>query len=166
MNRQTEKRKILTNKSEEMRDILISDFTNVAFQNAFKKYFKEFGVEIKNWECLFNELTEESKNKAYVRLDENGTSVGFILFKIIQLSDGFFEEKLGFIREFWIAKEYRNKGYGSELIKLAEEFFKENGICKSILTTDTAEHFYEARGYHKDRSYTAKNQDEVFVKVL
>ncbi len=149
-----------------MKDILISDFSNVAFQNAFKKYFKEFGVEIKNWEGLFNELTEEGKDKAYVRLDENGTSVGFILFKIIQLFDGFFEENLGFIRELWIAKEYRNKGYGSELIKLAEEFFKENGICKSILTTDTAEHFYEARGYHKERSYTAKNQDEVFVKVL
>ena len=166
MNRQTEKREILTNKSVEMRDILISDFSNIAFQNAFKKYFKELGVEIKNWDGLFNELTEEGKNKAYVRLDENGTSVGFILFEIIQLSDGFFEENLGFIREFWIADEYRNKGYGSELIKLAEEFFKENGICKSILTTDTAEHFYEARGYHKDRSYTAKNQDEVFVKVL
>ena len=149
-----------------MKDILISDFSNVAFQNAFKKYFKEFGVEIKNWDALFKELTDESKNKAYVRLDENGTSVGFILFEIIQLSDGFFEENLGFIREFWIAEEYRNKGYGSELIKLAEEFFKENGICKSILTTDTAEHFYEARGYHRDRSYTAKNQDEVFVKVL
>ena len=73
---------------------------------------------------------------------------------------------MGFIREFWIAEEYRNKGYGSKLIQLAEEFFKENGICKSILTTDTAEHFYEARGYHRDRSYTAKNQDEVFVKVL
>ena len=166
MNRQTEKREILTNKSVEMRDILISDFSNIAFQNAFKKYFKELGVEIKNWDGLFNELTEEGKNKAYVRLDENGTSVGFILFEIIQLSDGFFEENLGFIREFWIAEEYRNKGYGSELIKLAEEFFKENGICKSILTTDTAEHFYEARGFHKDRSYTAKNQDEVFVKVL
>lgn len=149
-----------------MKDILISDFSNVAFQNAFKKYFKEFGVEIKNWDDLFNELTEEGENKAYVRLDENGTSVGFILFKMIQLSDGFFEENLGFIREFWIAEEYRNKGYGSELIKLAEEFFKENGICKSILTTDTAEHFYEARGYHKDRSYTAKNQDEVFVILL
>ena len=87
-----------------MKDILISDFSNVAFQNAFKKYFKEFGVEIKNWDALFKELTEESKNKAYVRLDENGTSVGFILFKIIQLSDGFFEENLGFIREFWIAE--------------------------------------------------------------
>ena len=128
-----------------MKDILISDFSNVAFQNAFKKYFKEFGVEIKNWDDLFNELTEEGENKAYVRLDENGTSVGFILFKMIQLSDGFFEENLGFIREFWIAEEYRSKGYGSKLIRLAEEFFKENGICKSILTTDTAEHFYEEK---------------------
>lgn len=149
-----------------MRDILISDFSNVAFQDAFKKYFKEFGVEIKNWDGLFNELTEEGKNKAFVRLDESETCVGFILFKIIQLSDGFFEQNLGFIREFCVSKEYRKKGQGSELIKLAEEFFKQKGICKSILTTDTAEHFYKTRGYSKDRSYAAKNQDEVFVKEL
>ena len=149
-----------------MRDILISDFSNVAFQNAFKKYFKEFGVEIKNWDSLFIELTEEGKNKAYVRLGENGTCVGFILFKNIQLSDGFFEQNLGFIREFWVSKEYRGRGHGSELIKLAEEFFKQKGISKLILTTDTAEHFYETRGYSTDRSYAAKNQDEVFVKEL
>ena len=36
-----------------MKDILISEFSNVAFQNSFKKYFKEFGVEIKNWDALF-----------------------------------------------------------------------------------------------------------------
>lgn len=44
--------------------------------------------------------------------------------------------------------------------------FKKNKILKSILTTDTAESFYEKRGYSKALSYTAKNQDPVFVKEL
>ena len=149
-----------------MRDILVSDFTDKLFQNAFQKYFKELGIEVKDWEGLFREMTEEGGNKAYVRVGEDGSIIGFIQFKFIQLSNWFFEEKLGFIREFWIAEEYRNSGHGSELIKLAEGFFKENNIHKSILTTDTAEHFYTARGYHKDLSYTAINGDEVFVKVL
>lgn len=165
MNRHTEKI-TTTNNSEKVKDILLSDFSNTVFQNAFKEYFRELGVEIKNWENVFKELTEEGGNNAYIRMLEDETIVGFILFRNIQLSNGFFEEKLGFIREFWVASEYRDNGQGSELIKLAEVFFKENEIFKLILTTDTAEIFYEKRGYRKAKSYTAKNQDQVFVKEL
>ncbi|HBR31548.1 MAG TPA: hypothetical protein DD733_05655 [Clostridiales bacterium] len=37
---------------------------------------------------------------------------------------------------------------------------------KSILTTDTAEKFYEKNGYVKDSTIIAKNKDDVFVKEL
>ena len=52
------------------------------------------------------------------------------------------------------------------MLKLVEDYFKEDGIHKSILTTNTAEKFYESHGYRKDKSYSAKNNDEVFVKLL
>lgn len=149
-----------------MKDILITDFSQERFQNAFKLYFKEFGVEIKDWKALFNEITEEGGNKAYIRTGDNDTIIGFIMFKIEELSNWFFKEKVGFIREFWVAGEKRNNGHGSHLLRVTEEFFKENGLHKSILTTDTAEHFYEAHGYYKDKAYVAKNGDEVFVKNL
>ena len=82
------------------------------------------------------------------------------------ITNWFFEEKVGFIREFWISKGMRSNGHGSHLLKLVEDYFKEDGIHKSILTTNTAEKFYESHGYRKDKSYSAKNNDEVFVKLL
>ena len=149
-----------------MRDVLISDFTQDLFQNAFKLYFKELGIEVKDWDGLFEEMTAEGGNKAYIRMSDDEMIIGFIMFKIEHLSNWFFEEKVGFIREFWISEEMRNNGHGTHLLKIAEEYFIENGVYKAILTTDTAEHFYEAHGYYKDKAYTAKNEDEVFVKLL
>ena len=111
-------------------------------------------------------MNDEKDNKAYVRIAENNNIVGFIQFKPITLSNWFFEEKLGFIREFWIAPQHRSQGHGAELLRIAEEFFGQNDIRKAILTTDTAERFYEKNGYRKDNAFTAANQDEVFVKNL
>lgn len=148
-----------------MRDILITDFTQEIFQNAFKLYFKELGIDVKNWDTLFQEMSEEGGNNVYIKMD-NEEIVGFIMFKSEQLSNWFFEEKIGFVREFWIAEKYRKNGYGSHLLKLAEDYFRENGIYKIILTTDTAKQFYVNHGYRLDKAYIAKNEDEVFVKNL
>ena len=148
-----------------MRDILITDFTQEIFQNAFKLYFKELEIDVKNWNTLFQEMSEESGNKVYIRMD-NDEIIGFIMFKSEQLSNWFFEENFGFIREFWVAEKYRKKGHGSNLLKLVEDYFRENGIYKIILTTDTAKQFYVNHGYRLDKAYIAKNEDEVFVKNL
>ena len=149
-----------------MKDILITDFTNVDFQNAFKLYFDELGVTVKQWDKLFAEKNEEKDNFAYMRFSEKDQIVGFIQFQPITLSNWFFNSTMGFIREFWIAKEYRNNGNGKDLLKLAETYFINNGIFKSILTTDTAPEFYEKYGYVKDMAVSAKNQDDVYIKAL
>lgn len=149
-----------------MKNVLITDFKEACFQQAFQKYFKELGIQVNNWEGLFEEMNSEGDNKAYVRLTEENEIVGFIQFKLIKLTNWFFEERLGFVREFWIADQYRNDGHGSALLDLAEEYFVENGIFKSILTTDTAEKFYLNRGYQKDLSYKALNEDFVYIKEL
>ena len=149
-----------------MQNMLISDFSEPTFQEAFKIYFKELRISVSDWDGLFQEMNVEKDNKAYVRIAENNNIIGFIQFKPITLSNWFFEEKLGFIREFWIAPEYRSQGHGTELLRLAEAYFAQNDISKIILTTDTAEKFYIKNGYRKDRAFTAANQDEVFVKDL
>lgn len=150
-----------------VRDILISDFSEPLFQEAFKVYFAELGItEIKDWNGLFKEMDDEGDNKAYLRVTEDNTVVGFIQIKPITLFNWFFEEKLGFIREFWIAPAYRSQGHGTELLRLAESHFARKDIGKIILTTDTAEKFYEKNGYRKDRAFSAANKDEVFVKDL
>jgi len=149
-----------------MQEILISDFSEPTFQEAFKIYFRELGINVNDWDGLFREMNDEKDNKAYVRIAENNNIAGFIQFKPITLSNWFFEEKLGFIREFWIAPEYRSQGHGTELLRLAESYFAQDDIRKTILTTDTAEEFYVKNGYRKDRAFTAANKDEVFVKDL
>ncbi|HHX54547.1 MAG TPA: GNAT family N-acetyltransferase [Clostridiales bacterium] len=147
-------------------DDLVSDFCDLRFQEAFHKYFSELGITVTDWESLFREMNDEGDNKVYIRSTEEGNIIGFIQFKKENFTSWFFEETVGFIREFWVAEEYRNSGHGAALLRLAEDYFRHQGIYTSILTTDTAEHFYLRNGYRKAPGCKAKNKDEVFIKQL
>ncbi len=147
-------------------DIIISDFSNSLFQTAFKQYFSELGYKIRDWDGLFKEMNDDGDNVAFVRTSIEGKIIGFIQFRPVKFSSWFFEETCGFIREFWVAEEFRNKNHGTALISLAEKYFIDNGIYTSILTTDTAARFYKRHGYVNALGCKAKNQDEVFIKRL
>ncbi|MDE7280550.1 MAG: GNAT family N-acetyltransferase, partial [Ruminiclostridium sp.] len=91
----------------------------------FKKYFAEIGVNVRDWEGLFSEMnTNNGGNMAYIRQSGN-EPLGFIQFTFITLEGWFFKEKLGFIREFWVAEKFRKQGHGTELLSLAEKYFKD-----------------------------------------
>lgn len=147
-------------------DVLIHDFTDSRFIEAFKLYFGELGINVQDWDGLFEEMNGTKGNAAYVRFDENGKVIGFIQFVPVELENWFFCERLGFIREFWVSGEHRSMGHGSELLGLAERYFADKGIMKIILTTDTAPAFYESKGYKRDLNFTAKNNDDVYTKNL
>lgn len=144
-------------------NLFITDFENPCFTQAFKTYFSELGIRIKNWDKLWEEMNSDS-NFAFIKVIDNRKALGFIQCQIIKSQSWFFEEKCGFIREFWVDKEHRNLGYGSELLSLAENYFYENNIKRYILTTDTAENFYIKNGYKKRTDIIAKNKMTVFVK--
>lgn len=147
-------------------DELITDFSNPLFQDAFRIYFAELGISVKNWEGLFQEMNDEDGNTAFLRIAKDGSLIGFIQFQPIVFTSSFFEETCGFIREFYVEEKFRNKGHGTDLLYLAENYFKEKGIYTSILTTDTAEEFYRRNGYEEARGCRAKNQDKVLIKRL
>jgi len=147
-------------------DRYISDFTDPVFQSAFKEYFAELEIEVKDWDGLFQKMTSEQGNTAIVRKTEEGKTIGFIMYKPIEFTSWFFEETCGFIREFWINREFRSGGHGSQLLKLAEEAFVKQDIHTFILTTDTAEKFYLKHGYRKNLDCKAKNNDTVFIKTV
>ena len=147
-------------------DILVTDFLDRRFQNAFKSYFAELGIEVRDWDGLFQEMSQGKRTAAIVRGDPNGAVIGFIIYEPIEFKSWFFEKTAGFIREFWVAKDFRGLGHGSDLLRLAEENFGKQGIRLAILTTDTAEGFYEARGFRLDPTIKAKNGDAVYVKKL
>ena len=147
-----------------MNDIFLTDFTDLRFQKAFQTYFQELGIQVRDWEGLFTEMNGDSHgNAAYVRLDGE-RAAGFIQFCPMELSGWFFSKKLGFIREFWIAPEYRGQGHGTALLGLAESWFQNQGFAGAILTTDTAPACYTRRGYQPDPGFQAKNSDPVFIK--
>lgn len=157
------------NMREDHSDLMISDFSGPVFQTAFKAYFAEIGIHVKGWDGLFREMNEGNegeKNAAYVRLTAEGGVIGFIMFVPIRFTSWFFEETCGFVREFWVAEEFRGRGHGSALLALTEQYFLENGIYTSVLTTDTAQRFYERHGYAKAPGCRAKNEDDVFIKRL
>ncbi len=149
-----------------MKDCVITDFFDPRFQTAFQEYFKELEIKINNWDNLFDEINKEKDNVAILRIAEDNKVIGFILFKIEIFKNWFFEEKIGFVREFWISRGFRKKGHGSSLLNLAEKYFVKQEVYKSILTTDTAPNFYIKQNYIQDFSYSAKNKDQVFVKLL
>lgn len=148
-------------------DLLITDFTDPVFQAMFKEYFAEIGVNVKDWEGLWEEMnTQNGGNSAYIRTYKN-EPVGFIQFTAITMESWFLKESWGFIREFWIAKDFRRQGHGTELLSLAEKYFKDEGIHRIVLTAEANEQqFYLNRGYKICESIEAKNNNAVSVKEI
>ncbi len=52
--------------------VMISDFTSPLFQSAFKTYFAELGISVKDWDGLFREMNDEGGNMAFVRTAGDG----------------------------------------------------------------------------------------------
>lgn len=145
---------------------LIEKFTDPGFQESFRLYFRELGIEVRDWDGLFREMDTDGRgNKAYLRTDGKRT-VGFLQFCVMDCAGWFMTKELGFVREFWIAPEYRGQGHGSELLGLAEGYFAGQGVTSLVLTTDTAAGFYEKHGYRHDPGMKAKNGDPVYIKDL
>lgn len=156
-----------------MKDIRITDFNDPDFTRVFKEYIDEImthEMTEEDWDDLFNQMNNEEldgyKNQGYVRYADNGNLIGFIQFIPIKMTNWFLNEILGLIREFWISSEYRKTGHGADLLRLAEQYFADIDIRKIVLTTDTAPDFFKKRGYRKDLNITARNNDDVYIKVL
>lgn len=146
-------------------DELIRDYQGQAIQEAYRSYYEELGVKVTNWEGLFMQMTYEG-TPAILRRDKTGRIIGFIQFSVLMMTSWFFEDRYGFIQEFWIAPAFRCQGHGTALMELAEKHFDRQGICRMILTSDTAQEFYLQRGYYRDDHIVAKNNAPVYVKKL
>lgn len=143
---------------------IITDFHGDEFTQMFKEYFAELGISVRNWDGLFDEISN-GKTKAYLCYAD-GEAAGFLMFEEIDFESWFFTAECGFIREFWVKKSHRGKGFGTELLRRAEDYFKSEGLSAAILTTETAEGFYLKHGYERRAEITAKNEDTVYTKRL
>ena len=146
--------------------VLLSDFTDPRFRAAFRAYFGELEISVRDWEGLFREMDEEGNNRAYLLPDDAGGALGFLQFQMTGFENWFFQEPVGFIREFWVHPAYRRQGYGGVLLRIAEAYFAKQGAYRAVLTADDAVTFYLAHGYRKAPGIKAKNKMEVLVKDL
>ncbi len=147
-------------------DVLIEDFESPLFEEAFRRYFEEMGLHIRDWAALFREMNQSGDCKAFLRLNERGETIGFIQFSLMPFKSSFFEETCGFIREFWVDPLWRRQGQGASLLARAEAYFAQMGVETIYLTSDEAGAFYEKHGYEQRRACMAKNGDPVYVKRL
>lgn len=168
-----------------------TDFADPAFQAAFRIYFGELGCRVTNWEGLFAAMGEtgreytwthkddtgrvtrfvsgisaDERDHAFILRAEDGDAAGFIQFTTMDMGSWFFSTKCGFIREFWITEELRRQGHGSELLRKAEEWLKQQGCLCVLLTTVTAPGFYCKHGYTLKTGIEARNRDNVYLKRL
>ncbi len=150
------------------RDFLLEDFTDPRFQTAFRRYYEDLGLSAKNWDAMFLKMNRDphGKDYAYLRTTAEGQTVGFIQFTEIELTSWFFKTRLGFIREFWVDRAYRGQGHGAQLLALAEHSFRQAGLFAAILTTDTAEGFYQKHGYRRADGILPDNGETVMVKAF
>lgn len=167
------------------------DFTDTAFQQAFRTYFGELGCRVTNWDGLFAAMGEtgreytwthrddtgrvtrfvsgvaaDERDHALTLRDENGDVVGFIQFTAMHMDSWFFTAKCGFIREFWLRADLRRQGHGTKLLRQAEEWLRAQGCLCVVLTTDTAPEFYRKNGYTQQKGIEARNTEPVFTKML
>lgn len=147
----------------------LSNFYDERFKQCFRAYFLEIGINLKEDTDVFDDITKsyEKENMRTFVIEEEKQYAGFIMLQPEHLKSGFFEERVGFIRELWVAPSFRRLGYGKQLIEIAEDYFKKEKISKLILTyEDDALGFYKRLGFNLDRSYNAKNDESVIIKYI
>ena len=149
-----------------MQDIYVEDFESELFTEAFKKYHGEVSTSPWNWELLFQQMNSEKDiTKAIMRLDGN-TVVGFIMFCEVELKCIFFSEKFGYIRELWVDAAYRNTGHGSQLMRLAENYFSDRMVSQTaLMTSPKVKGFYQKLGYSASEAIFSED-GEILIKKI
>jgi GNAT superfamily N-acetyltransferase len=106
----------------------------------------DFRLTLKTWERLLKDTRSH-----FLVAAMKGTPVGFINFTIRQTL--LHRSPSGLIDELVVAKEYRGKGIGKQLVLATIEKCKELGCCEVEVSTEKtnakARRFYKKCGFNK-----------------
>lgn len=95
---------------------------------------------------------------------EGGTPIGFSVYQIdIPESDWCKRPGWGFIREFYIAPEFRRRNAGRRLADDTEQRLRNMGCTQLYLTSDTAVPFWERCGY-TNTNEQCSNGSNILIK--
>ena len=131
------------------------------YRNEIAKFYYD---NLQEYSCLEHYTYDEAYEKIadFIYHLANSSAIGYGAFD----SDGicgyiwvyphqFREEKRMYVNEIRVKEEYRNRGIGSQLMKLAEERAKELGLGAIYLHAEAenkkVRKLYEAFGYVEER---------------
>lgn len=93
--------------------------------------------------------------------------IAYMVSDTMVLADGRY---VMYIYYLYTSKKYRNKGYASSLLKMADKIAKYNNISYVVLTCDVKDkklvEFYKSRNYQVDQLLGNKTDHEVFSKLV
>jgi GNAT superfamily N-acetyltransferase len=83
----------------------------------------------------------------------------------LYLSD---DNDTGRLENFYIVKSFRNKGYGTKLVRSIEKYVRKNTSCKYLLVNSykNAIDFYEGLGYKRIKDVEPRNNLYPMIKKL
>jgi GNAT superfamily N-acetyltransferase len=91
--------------------------------------------------------------------------IGFIIYQIDHINSSWCErEGWGFIREIYIARSMRGKGFGAKLVDHAEKVLYDKGAEHIYLTSDEAGEFWSLCGYKKTDKASTINHCTIYEK--
>ena len=114
-----------------------------------------------------SDLEGEFKHWIYICYDDN-IPIGFGIAQVDNVGGNWcLKPGYGMIREFYIEKHSRRKGYGSELYKFIEDILRREEVSKIYLTTDSMEgiEFWDRQGYSFTGEICPLNNSGIYEKL-
>ena len=121
---------------------------------TYERNFPGFRVDkafLRDYDRQLREAARHASERLWV-LEDNGQVCGFVWAALITTM---IDLCVGYIKNVYVAPNWRGRGYGKRLMAAAEEWFGEEGIPKAALDAsvgnDEALALYEAMGYRVTR---------------
>ena len=135
------------------------------FIDMLVEYFNDIPEHITRGRILdlFHAEQQQSIIQIALCLD-NQNPIGFTIYQIDRPeSDWCKRPGWGFIREFYISPEYRNKGFGSQLAAYSEIELQRLGAKQLYVTAEASIGFWEQCGYINTHT-SCSNDQFIMVK--
>lgn len=122
-------------------------------------------------DCLHDEsdqdITEILRNarlSAFLAIDKNGISVGFMEVSTRDYVDGATTSPVGYVEGIYIRPTHRHKGIGTQLVRAAEAWTRSRGL--SELGSDTHISNANSISFHTATGFKETDHIVVFIKNL
>lgn len=120
----------------------------------YERNFPDFRVDerfLRDYKHQLRQATRAPAQRLWV-LDEGGGVCGFVWATLISTM---VDDCVGYIKNIYVAPQWRGQGYGQQLLATAEQWFRQQGVNQAVLDAsvdnEAARTLYERMGYQVTR---------------